>query len=443
MRFCFVLACLLLFQSFICYSLDENSKFSFNFEMRHRFESWSGMNSRNYAYEGENAIGSLNDKILFQRIITGVDYRLNEQLLFSFHIQDSRAFGWSLRHSQYPDLFKHSCPETGEYYIMNPNEQFFEIHDAYIEYDNFINNFSAKLGRQKIFYGDNRIFGPGNWGNTGRWTWDALKVSYAKNKNFVDVFAGGTKIHNPVKTSIPFTNTRFWGWGMYSNFRLPYKIDIQPFYAYKTQGSAPYINTLDINRHWLGTRLVNENFYSFLLDITAVKQLGNNGNSPIDAYGFVFKLGYNFENIYAQPQLSVRHTYASGGSSEDVNRNFEPVYGANDSYYGRMNLVSWSNIDNREILLELFPTEKMWIEIKYNRYYFNCTDISPVLNTIIFKDNKNFFGDELGIFITYEVSDKIGLTASAAQFMPGDIKLIAGKKPENATWFALQSLISF
>ncbi len=425
------------------YSQDEFSKFDFSFEMRHRFENWSGMNSRNYGLEGDGAIGSLNDKILLQRIITGFDYKPTEQLLFSFRLQDSRAFGWSLRHSQYPDLFKHSCPETGEYYIMNPNEQFFEINDAYIEYDNIINNLSAKLGRQKIFYGDRRIFGPGNWGNTGRWTWDALKLSYKKNENFVDIFAGGTKIHNPVKTSIPFTNTNFWGGGMYSNFRLPYKFDVQPFYAYKSQGSAPYINSLDINRHWFGTRLVNENIYSFLLDITAVKQFGNNANTPIDAYGFVIKFGYNFENIYGKPQLSIRHTYASGGSTEEVNRNFEPVYGANDAYYGWMNIVSWSNIDNREILLELFPNDDLWIEIKYNRYYFNSTEVSPVLNTIVFKENENHFGDETNIFLTYKVSERIEFTGSFAYFFAGKIELINNQEVKNANWFALQTVIRF
>ena len=87
---------------------------------------------------------------------------------------------------------------------MNPNEEFFEIYDAYVEYDQLLKDLSVKLGRQKIFYGDSRIFGPGEWGNTGRWTWDALKVSYKKGENFIDVFAGGTKIHDPVKISIPF-----------------------------------------------------------------------------------------------------------------------------------------------------------------------------------------------------------------------------------------------
>jgi hypothetical protein len=84
-------------------------------------------------------------------------------------MQDSRALGWSLRNSRYPDLFK--IRKTGTqtpYYTMNPNEEFFEIYDAYLEYNQILKDLTVKLGRQKIFYGDSRIFGPGEWGNTGR-----------------------------------------------------------------------------------------------------------------------------------------------------------------------------------------------------------------------------------------------------------------------------------
>jgi len=34
--------------------------------------------------------------------------------------------------------------------------------------------FGFKAGRQQINYRDNRVFGPGQWGNVGRYTWDAF-----------------------------------------------------------------------------------------------------------------------------------------------------------------------------------------------------------------------------------------------------------------------------
>ena len=53
---------------------------------------------------------------------------------------------------------------------------------------------------------------------------------------------------------------------------------------------------------------------------------------------------------------------------------FEPAYGAQDKYYGWMNITTWTNLDDREIVLELFPVKNMWVEIKYNRFYIPVAD---------------------------------------------------------------------
>ena len=122
-----------------------------------------------------------------------------------------------------------------------------------------------------------------NGETTGRWTWDALKVSYKRGENFIDVFAGGTKIHDPEKFSIPFTRTEFWGGGMYAHINIPRVINIEPFYALKTEGSADYINTLEFSRNWTGIRIFNNDFHHFVLDMTAVKEFGNDNGKAIDA----------------------------------------------------------------------------------------------------------------------------------------------------------------
>ena len=269
---------------------SDKSKVKFDLSVRYRFELWNGMNAKNYGDDSPSAIGKLNDKILYQRVITGLTFTPSNKLSIVFHMQDSRAFGWSLRNSLYPDLFKIHKPGTlTPYYTMNPNEEFFEIYDAYVEYNQLLKDLSFKLGRQKIFYGDTRIFGPGEWGNTGRWTWDALKVSYKRGENFIDVFAGGTKIHDPEKISIPFTGTEFWGGGMYAHINIPRVINIEPFYALKTEGSADYINTLEFSRNWTGLRIFNNDFHHFVLDLTAVKEFGSENGKPIDAFGVVCK----------------------------------------------------------------------------------------------------------------------------------------------------------
>ncbi len=386
------------------FNQTDSSKFKIDFILRYRFEFWNGMNAKNYGDQSFVSIGSLNDKIILQRVIAGTTWHPQKNIEVAAHIQDSRAFGWSLSNSKYPDLFK--IKKTGTeapYYKMNPNEEFFEIYDAYIQYDKLFKNITAKLGRQKIFYGDNHIFGSGEWGNTGRWTWDALKFSYNKNNLSLDFFAGGTKIHDPQKISIPFIKTEFFGAGFYGHYNLRNQITIEPFFASKIQGTADYIRDNKINRKWMGSRFFNKDHNNYIYDITAVYEFGNENSKRIKAYAFFAKLGYQFHSIPLKPIISLQESYASGGDkTDDVIQNFDPVFGASDKYYGRMNIVTWSNIDDREIVLELFPTEKMWVEIKYNRFYIPYPKSLTILNTLKMKPEGKVLGNEFNIFTRYQ-----------------------------------------
>ena len=424
------------------FAQKDSSKIEFDASIRERFELWDGMNAKNYGDNSPAAIGSLHDKTFYQRVIVGFVLHPTASIDIAVHLQDSRAFGWSLRNAKYPDLFKVRENNTEKpYYIRNPNEEFFEIHDLFFEYKKlFVKNLTVKAGRQKINFGDNRIFGPGQWGNTGNWTWDALKLKYVKNDNYISAFIGGTIIHDPKKTSIPFTNTEFWGGGMYAHYNFPDIINVQPFYAYKTVGSADYINTLNFDRHWAGMRLFNPDFYSFEFDFTVAKEFGNENGQPIDAFSYVVKTGYQFKSLFSKPKLSLHKSHASGGNTGNKVKTFDPAYGSRDSYYGRMNIVKWSNIDDYEILLDMFPVKNMKIEMNYHWFYVPVPDDITLLGTMKLQTGKHHLGNEFDIFASYQVLKQLQIVTVFGYFMPGDIQPINNHDAKNATWFSFQLL---
>ncbi len=436
---CSVILILMMVPSF---AQQDSARFDVDLSVRYRFEAWDGMNARNYGDNSTAAIGDLNDNILYQRIIAGFTYRPTGRITIAAHLQDSRAFGWSLRNSRYPELFRVRAPGTEKpFYTMNPNESFFELFDAYIAYQVAFQRLDITFGRQKINYGDNRIFGPGDWGNTGRWTWDALKLSFRHGDHFVDVFGGGTKIHDPQEMSIPFSNTEYWGGGLYAHVHLPELVHVEPFYAYKSQGSAGYISTRSINRHWAGLRFYNNHLHSFTVDLTLAKQEGSEDGKSIDAYGIVGKLGYRFKSIWSQPVISIRETYASGGRKNETKiRTFEPAFGANDSYYGRMNIISWSNIDNRELLIEATPITGMHVELSYNRYFVPEPESATYAGTLRLEAGESHLGDELNIFVRYRVHANWQAVSAFGYFIPGRVEQINNRPAKPSTWFALQVL---
>lgn len=164
---------------------------------------------------------------------------------------------------------------------------------------------------------------------------------YSNNNNYVSVFIGGTIIYDPKRVSIPFTNTEFCGSGIYAHYYFLHMINIEPFYSYKTAGSADYINTLKFNRHWTGVRFFHPDNHSFVYDFTIVKEFGLENTKHIDAYAYVARIGYKLKPLFSKPKLSLRRSNASGETIDNKIITFDLIYGSSDSYYGRMNLVKW------------------------------------------------------------------------------------------------------
>ena len=179
-------------------------------------------------------------------------------------------------------------------------------------------------------------------------------------------------------------------------------------------------------------------------DISSIKELGKESGKTINAYGLFAKVGYQFHVIPSRPVLSLRESYASGGKKTDNKiYTFDPAYGAGDKYYGWMNITTWSNFDDREIVLELYPLkEKMWIEMKFNRFNIPVPDDITLLNTMKLENNKHHLGDEFDIFIRFQVKKQWQLTGAFGYFMPGDLMPINNNPPNNAVWTALQVLFS-
>lgn len=421
---------------------DRTPKLRFRFEIRQRFEAWNGMNMKNYGDDRTVATGSLNDRLLYQRITAGADYQASESLRFVFRIQDSRAFGWSLSHRHYPDLFKVRATGTeSPYYTLNPNEEFFEIGETYAEYSVNRANLTIRVGRQNLIYGDSRVFASADWNNTGRWTWDAVKLSYRHNSQFVDAFFGGTKTHDPLKLNIPFAESEFIGGGIYGHLEFKKGLPVvEPFILFKKEGTADYIRDRDISRYWSGFRIYSNAQDRIVYDATAVKQWGSQDGKSIDAYGWAVKLGYRFGSLPARPVLYYRNTYASGGSGTSLRiRSFDPAYGGNSSYNGRMNIIPWSNMTNSEFALECTPWKGASAEIAFHHLGIPYAEGTRLLGTMEVASG-NHFGNEFNVFLRYKLSDNWHLISLFGYFRPGNLIDINGSPPKSASLFSFQVL---
>ena len=338
-----------------------------NLDVRYRWEFQDNFNQKYYGKKPPK--GSSDDGFLLQRIRLICDLHPIENIHFSLGMQDSRAYDVAL-----PDK---AFYKPGLDLEHNPYKDYCEPFDTYVEIKNLLGrSLSVKAGRQTIRYGDNRIFGPGQWGNTGRYIWDVVKLSYKFSKNFLDIFYGANIIHDPHSFSLNYRHF-YEGLAFYSHFLLPLdttRLYLEPFFArkwndhknYKGEGTLPG----EFWSNFYGFRSYAELPYGLDYDFTFVWQRGNLGDDDIDAYAFHVLGGHTFRKADWTPRISAEFSYASGDDNpKDGERGtFGGVFGARDKMYGRMNLMDWENLRDAQINLQLNPAEKLSFKAELHKF---------------------------------------------------------------------------
>ena len=259
---------------------SDKNKLTLGANVRFRYEILDDFNLK---YYGENSKqGKSDDGFLLGRFRLGMDYRPAKNI----HIAV-----WG----QYADVWDQGFKDNDFYNSTfgqehNPYKDSWELYNTYIEVKQILNQpLSIKAGRQIIAYGDKRIFGPGQWGNSGKWIWDAVKLSYKLGEGFIDAYYGRTMLHEPYQFSLDHAHG-FESYGLYSRFKLPenfQSIAVEPFFLTKDNDRNTYKGEDgkkgDFNSYYLGCRIFKMNLNGVDSDLTFVKQEGDLANDDIDA----------------------------------------------------------------------------------------------------------------------------------------------------------------
>lgn len=391
----------------------------FDGQYRGRMDIYNGVNKSAYGNASidskGNSRGEPDDSIYLQQIIAGVSYIPSELWEYKLYMVDSRSWGSSLGTQNF--VVNKGTPDE---YTMDYYNDHFELYTTYVRRKNlFETPWTLTLGRQKLGYGDSRVFGPGEWGNTIGWLWDALHLSYKRDKNFVDIWYGQTRTKAPDDFSL-LEKHRYQGIGIYSHY-VSDPIVIEPFFAWKN----PLYHTLLSyeNFYYAGSRFYKKGT-GWNTDITFVKEFGHSGDKTVDAYGYVVKMGYKWDSVQ-HPKLMVGYTYASGdkNSNDAEIGTFTSPFGMNDGpYYGRADIVIWSNIKDIEATLNANLLPNLNGEVGVHR--FNLADSQDKWYEFGYKNKPGnsytHIGDEVDLSLNYHVNDALTLLGIISYFKPGD-----------------------
>lgn len=422
--------------------LASDDSLSFSGHYRGRFDIYDGVNKVAYGDESIDAKGNVrgdsSDTIYLQQIIAGFTYTPNADWEFKAYMYDSRSWGSSL---DADDFTKN--PGTADEYRMSYYDDHLELFETYLRrHGLFHKNLTFTLGRQQLGYGDRRVFGPGKWGNTMGWLWDAAHVSYKEDKDFIDLWYGQTRIKEPDDFSVA-NKHRYQGVGLYSHFEFP-SLKIEPFAAWRNNLHTK--ESPEFNYYYGGFRAYDLS-EGFIYDTTIIKQEGDFEDDDVDAYAYVAKAGYQFRGQYT-PMFTLGYVYASGDNNpnDNVKQTFTAPFGANDGlHYGRMDVMVWANMSDIQAKVSLKPLKKMKLQLEY--HHFNLAEAEDKWYFFGYKNKAGNsytnIGDEVDLILKYKATQNLDLLAIGAYLKSGDFITKNDIAQNNASKVFLQFLYKF
>ena len=382
--------------------------FDFSGQVRMRYERDVGFTL--LGYEPGAA-----DDLLLERVRLDLSARLWNRPRLFLQLQDSHAFLTTLVDSDFPS--------------SSPIEDTLDIRQLYAEWLRIGGSaVGFRIGRQEISYGDQRVFGPGSWGNTGRFSWDAAMLKVDTHWFGSDLWIGkflqyksdvwpDRAVDEPL-TVVSYTHVK----------RLPFRLDL--FYVMKDDSStttAGESGTGNLRSNTIGFQA--ERTGSGVVDAgaTVIGQFGRYGRDQIRAYGLNVKAGATAP-VEWTPRLAAQYTLGSGDANptDGTHGTFDGVYGGRDIFfYGYLNLFFWANLRDAEIDLSAKP--RRWSTLFLEYHHFDLDEATDAWYTTGLKpfrrdptgQSGTTLGSELDFRVVATPWTHIELMAGFGRFFPG------------------------
>lgn len=441
------------------------------------------MEMRNNNFDFNDSVNSpQDDTFLLQRFRLGALYKPTDWLRFYASGQDSR------------ELFSEDRPDT-PFVFASEGDDTFDLREAFVDIGNLAEfPVSAKIGRQAVIYGDERLVGAFDWNNFGR-TFDLAKFTFQVTQKFsIDAFIGSVVYIEGYQPNDgdhvwEFNESDFEGdlfYGIYATdksgwigfqqtelyFLARNKNSNNPFYTRGTPPGSGFAYDLEQDSYTVGFRVKSTStgrLKGFDYEANFAYQFGN-GSLPatgpggrglqngldLSAFAAQAAVGYNFELAPWTPRIGLDYAVATGDENpaDGKSQSFMNLFHTNHKFYGEMDAVSWKNIHNPSINLTLKPNTRITIKAAYHWFFlFTNEDAWYRANAIATNAPLNanarrastFAGSEFDLVGTYAYSKWLSFQAGYSHFFTGDYLDDArpGADADDADFFYLQTIVKF
>ncbi len=272
----------------------------------------------------------------------------------------------------------------------SPEGDFLDLHQAFLRLgDPAQFPLTAKVGRQELVYGDERLVGNADWANIPR-SFDAAKLRFENPNLWVDCFVG--RVVLPVTHQFNLPNDYDWFCGIYgSTATLVPKQETQLYFLsrndsakaatttpkalYGRPGSARDIYTVGTRvkslpgqwRGWDYTAEIAGQFGDIKVPVPGIGPRRLNHRALAASAGG----GYTWTEAFAAPRLGLEYNFSSGDHNpkDGKNETFDNLFPSNHKHYGYMDFVGWRNIHNPRLSATLKPAKSILLTLDYHLFW--------------------------------------------------------------------------
>jgi len=369
--------------------------------------------------------------ILHQRIRLDARWRLNDNVTGLIQVQDSRLWGQEASTAS--------------------NEGNLDLHQGYLQVAGFLApQWTLRVGRQEISYGNQRLIGAFGWDNIGR-SFDAGKLTYAGASVSADLFAGRLADR---RNSGRGDNSQDLI-GLYGRIGQPNaKFVLEPYLLYLRDGLEIAGEQAGVPREptrilTLGFRTFGAAGSGFSYDLENAFQVGQRGPDSQRAAALAAQARYRFSGD-VRPEFGFEYDYATGDgkSTDGLSQEFNNLFPTNHPHYGFADYLGWRNMQDFKPYVSFQVSPSVRAEFAYHRFLLveKTGAWKNAGGTVLGADPTGRLGTDLGheidLTFTFPLYEHLRMLPGYSLFLPG--KFARGTQGPRASQFAYwQTVVTF
>jgi hypothetical protein len=348
------------------------------------------------------------------------DYYLN-RVRFNATFQPSKVFSFTAQ-VQDARVADKSVGPTGP-----PFRDEIDLRMAYADIGAAKARVGARLGRQELVFGDQRLVGHANWLNTAR-SFDGARITFRSTPFQLDVFGSSVvAIQDTRFNESDFDQSQFYG-AYGSTGALVPKGVVEPYLFYRIgrdlrseHGTVADLKAATIGVRWVGALPARLDYNTEM-----ALQTGSVGPDDVRAWAGHWQLRDTID-VRHGVRVSGEYNVASGDhdAKDGRRQTFDQLYPTGHDKYGLADQVGWKNIHHVRAGGEVLARKGLVLSSSYHSWWladandalYNAAGVA--LARVAGGASSRHVGQELDAQATFAVSPQLQVAGGYAHIFAG------------------------